>query len=214
MGPAVPSPMATESGYTRRGYDWARKYPWIVDALLSLRVRSISRPNARRDASPESAAAGNPRYSIRAGRRHRRRSDRHAHSMKPVEIRLPVLTAPDRFPTPVYRPGKGTKVRCCCGTTVVTRARYADNSTSTLRTYIDATLGCAVEVWLWRYSRVAAPGKLCQQFPSLGHRNQYRPMLGPSRHASELQALVHGFAILVGSIRTHETSGIPKAYAA
>jgi hypothetical protein len=42
------------------------------------------------------------------------------------------------------------------------------------------------------------PMKLCQQFPSLGHRNQYRPMLGPSRHASELQALVHGFAILVG----------------
>jgi ATP-dependent DNA ligase len=28
--------------YTRRGYDWARKYPWIVDSLLSLRVRSIT----------------------------------------------------------------------------------------------------------------------------------------------------------------------------
>jgi hypothetical protein len=56
--------------------------------------------------------------------------------------------------------------------------------------------------------------KLRQQFPSLGHRNQYRPMLGSSRHASELQALVHGFAIVIGSIRTHETSAIPKAYVA
>ena len=27
--------------YTRRGYDWSGKYPWIVDSLLSLRVRSI-----------------------------------------------------------------------------------------------------------------------------------------------------------------------------
>jgi bifunctional non-homologous end joining protein LigD len=27
--------------YTRRGYDWSAKYPWIVDALRSLRVRSI-----------------------------------------------------------------------------------------------------------------------------------------------------------------------------
>jgi bifunctional non-homologous end joining protein LigD len=27
--------------YTRRGYDWSDKYPWIVDSLLSLRVRSI-----------------------------------------------------------------------------------------------------------------------------------------------------------------------------
>jgi bifunctional non-homologous end joining protein LigD len=27
--------------YTRRGYDWTDKYPWIVDSLLSLRVRSV-----------------------------------------------------------------------------------------------------------------------------------------------------------------------------
>jgi hypothetical protein len=27
--------------YTRRGYDWSAKYPWIVEALRSLRVRSI-----------------------------------------------------------------------------------------------------------------------------------------------------------------------------
>jgi bifunctional non-homologous end joining protein LigD len=27
--------------YTRRGYDWRGKYPWIVDSLLSLRVKSI-----------------------------------------------------------------------------------------------------------------------------------------------------------------------------
>ena len=27
--------------YTRRGYDWSAKYPRIVEALLSLRVRSI-----------------------------------------------------------------------------------------------------------------------------------------------------------------------------
>ena len=27
--------------FTRRGYDWSGKYPWIVDLLLSLRVRSI-----------------------------------------------------------------------------------------------------------------------------------------------------------------------------
>ena len=27
--------------FTRRGYDWSGKYPWIVDSLLSLRVRSI-----------------------------------------------------------------------------------------------------------------------------------------------------------------------------
>jgi bifunctional non-homologous end joining protein LigD len=27
--------------FTRRGYDWSDKYPWIVDSLLSLRVRSI-----------------------------------------------------------------------------------------------------------------------------------------------------------------------------
>ena len=27
--------------YTRRGYDWSDKYPWIVKALRSLRVRSI-----------------------------------------------------------------------------------------------------------------------------------------------------------------------------
>ena len=27
--------------YTRRGYDWSGKYPWIVEALRSLRVRSI-----------------------------------------------------------------------------------------------------------------------------------------------------------------------------
>ena len=27
--------------YTRRGYDWSGKYPWIVESLLSLRVRSI-----------------------------------------------------------------------------------------------------------------------------------------------------------------------------
>ena len=26
--------------FTRRGYDWSRKHPWIVDSLLSLRVRS------------------------------------------------------------------------------------------------------------------------------------------------------------------------------
>ncbi len=32
--------------------------------------------------------------------------------------------------------------------------------------------------------------KLCQQFPRLGHRNQYRPMLGRSHHAGELQALL------------------------
>src|SRR4029077_8155234 len=57
---------------------------------------------------------------------------------------FPSLPHQTASPPPVYRPGKGTKVRCCCGTTVVTRARYADNSTSTLRTYIDATLGCAV----------------------------------------------------------------------
>jgi hypothetical protein len=28
--------------YTRRGYDWSGKYPWIVDMLLSLSVRSIT----------------------------------------------------------------------------------------------------------------------------------------------------------------------------
>jgi bifunctional non-homologous end joining protein LigD len=28
--------------FTRRGYDWSGKYPWIVDSLLSLRVRSIT----------------------------------------------------------------------------------------------------------------------------------------------------------------------------
>ena len=27
--------------YTRRGYDWSGKYPWIVEALRSLRIRSI-----------------------------------------------------------------------------------------------------------------------------------------------------------------------------
>jgi bifunctional non-homologous end joining protein LigD len=27
--------------FTRRGYDWSGKYPWIVEALRSLRVRSI-----------------------------------------------------------------------------------------------------------------------------------------------------------------------------
>jgi bifunctional non-homologous end joining protein LigD len=27
--------------YARRGYDWSAKYPWIVDCLRSLRVRSI-----------------------------------------------------------------------------------------------------------------------------------------------------------------------------
>jgi ATP-dependent DNA ligase len=27
--------------FTRRGYDWSAKYPWIVEALRSLRVRSI-----------------------------------------------------------------------------------------------------------------------------------------------------------------------------
>ena len=27
--------------YIRRGYDWSGKYPWIVDSLLSLRVRFI-----------------------------------------------------------------------------------------------------------------------------------------------------------------------------
>jgi bifunctional non-homologous end joining protein LigD len=27
--------------FTRRGYDWSAKYPWIVDSLLSLKVRSI-----------------------------------------------------------------------------------------------------------------------------------------------------------------------------
>jgi bifunctional non-homologous end joining protein LigD len=27
--------------YTRRGYDWSDKYPWIVESLRSLRVRSI-----------------------------------------------------------------------------------------------------------------------------------------------------------------------------
>jgi hypothetical protein len=27
--------------YTRRGYDWSGKYPWIVEALRSLRVHSI-----------------------------------------------------------------------------------------------------------------------------------------------------------------------------
>ena len=31
--------------------------------------------------------------------------------------------------------------------------------------------------------------ELCQQFPRLRHHNQYRPMLGRSRHASELQEL-------------------------
>jgi ATP-dependent DNA ligase len=28
--------------YTRRGYDWSGKYPWIVDMLLSLSVRSTT----------------------------------------------------------------------------------------------------------------------------------------------------------------------------
>jgi bifunctional non-homologous end joining protein LigD len=28
--------------FTRRGYDWSAKYPWIVESLLSLRVRSIT----------------------------------------------------------------------------------------------------------------------------------------------------------------------------
>jgi hypothetical protein len=32
--------------------------------------------------------------------------------------------------------------------------------------------------------------ELCQQFPRLRHHNQYRPMLGRSRHASELQRLL------------------------
>jgi ATP-dependent DNA ligase len=27
--------------FTRRGYDWSGKYPWIVEALRSLRVHSI-----------------------------------------------------------------------------------------------------------------------------------------------------------------------------
>ena len=27
--------------FTRRGYDWSGKYPWIVESLLSLRVRSV-----------------------------------------------------------------------------------------------------------------------------------------------------------------------------
>jgi hypothetical protein len=38
--------------------------------------------------------------------------------------------------------------------------------------------------------------ELCQQFPRLRHHNQYRPMLGPSRHASKLQALMHVVAIM------------------
>jgi hypothetical protein len=44
--------------------------------------------------------------------------------------------------------------------------------------------------------------------PRLGHADKYRPMLRRGRHASELQAFVNVFAIVVGFIRTHDTTRI------
>ena len=48
--------------------------------------------------------------------------------------------------------------------------------------------------------------KLCQQFPSPGHRNQYRPMLGRSHRASELQALLGVLTIFFYFDASHKIS--------
>ena len=48
--------------------------------------------------------------------------------------------------------------------------------------------------------------ELCQQFPRLRHHNQYRPMLGRSHHASELQALLGVLTIFFYFGANHETS--------
>ena len=48
--------------------------------------------------------------------------------------------------------------------------------------------------------------ELCQQFPRLGHSDQYRPMLRRSHHASELQALLGVLTIFFYFGPNHETS--------
>jgi hypothetical protein len=48
--------------------------------------------------------------------------------------------------------------------------------------------------------------ELCQQFPRLGHSDQYRPMLRRSHHASELQALLGVLTIFFYFGANHETS--------
>ena len=48
--------------------------------------------------------------------------------------------------------------------------------------------------------------ELRQQFPRLGHSDQYRPMLGRSHHASELQALLGVLTIFFYFGANHETS--------
>ena len=52
--------------------------------------------------------------------------------------------------------------------------------------------------------------KLCQQFPRLGHRNQYRPMLGRSHRASELQALLGVLTIFFYFDASHKISPLPR----
>jgi hypothetical protein len=48
--------------------------------------------------------------------------------------------------------------------------------------------------------------KLRQQFPRLGHSDQYRPMLGRSHHASELQALLGVLTIFFYFGASHKIS--------
>ena len=69
----------------------------------------------------------------------------------------------------------------------------ATQLTSTLRTLHRRNLEkSVVNVWLWRYWRALAAKQwnCASSFHRLRHHNQYRPMLGRSRHASELQALL------------------------
>jgi hypothetical protein len=48
--------------------------------------------------------------------------------------------------------------------------------------------------------------ELRQQFPRLGHSDQYRPMLGRSHHASELQALLGVLTIFFYFGASHKIS--------
>ncbi len=48
--------------------------------------------------------------------------------------------------------------------------------------------------------------ELRQQFPRLGHSDQYRPMLGRSHHASELQALLGALTIFFYFGASHKIS--------
>jgi hypothetical protein len=92
---------------------------------------------------------------------------------------------------------------CCCGEGKRKPRQANDAGAFCNSTHIDATHATSTQptvpiltVGCGGILEAGPSMELCQQFPRLRHHNQYRPMLGRSRHASELQALMHVVAIM------------------